>query len=83
MQIVISCLREGGMIRGGIRHPHAATSYDSIEFSANQLREMIEEPELAVVAGHLLTESEIDAAVVHPAPLPPAPAPAAKPKKGR
>jgi hypothetical protein len=80
MQIVISCLRDGGMIRGGIRHPHAAVAYESTAFSADQLREMVEEPELVVVAGHLLTEGEIDAAVVHPAPLPAATKP---PKKGR
>lgn len=57
MQIVVTCLREGGMIRGGIRHPRVA-AYDTSKFSADQLREMIAEPDLVVVAGHLLTEAE-------------------------
>ena len=55
MQIAIVCLRERGMIRGGVRHPHGAATYLASAFTADQLREMIAEPALTVLVGQPLT----------------------------
>lgn len=60
MQLSIVCLREGGMIRGGIRHGRLAVHHAG-DLSLEQLREMLAEPELAVIVGRPLTEDDIDA----------------------
>jgi len=44
------CLRPGGMNRGGVRHERLKT-FDTEAFSPHQMREMLSEPELALIVG--------------------------------
>ncbi len=88
MQIVIVCLREQGMNRGGLRHPRGATTYESSEISEAQLREILAEPELVVVAGARLTGADLEGLVeplgttvhIDPAPATASEEPPAEPK---
>lgn len=58
MQLTIVCHREGGMIRGGVRHGRLAEHLVT-RFTADQLREMIAERDLSVVVGRPLTPADI------------------------
>lgn len=55
--LVVVC-RRPGLIRAGIRHP-AVAEYPAADFSAEQLAEMLAEPELTLVIGRLMTEADI------------------------
>ena len=55
MPIVIGCVREHGMIRGGVRHPRGFATHLVGAFTADQLRELVAEPDLVVLVGQPLT----------------------------
>jgi hypothetical protein len=59
MLITVVCHRPG-LIRAGKRHPKVE-SYLVTQFTADQLREMLAEPELTIVVGHPLTTADIGA----------------------
>lgn len=58
MQLTIVCHREGGMIRGGVRHGRVAEHLVG-RFTPDQLRELIAEPNITVVVGRPLTSVDI------------------------
>ena len=58
MQLTIVCTREGGMIRAGRRHGRAAEHLVT-DFTPDQLRELIAEPNISVVVGRPLTPVDI------------------------
>jgi hypothetical protein len=58
MQLTIACLREGGMLRGGVRHGRVAEHLVTA-FTPDQLREMVAERDLVVVVGRPLTTVDI------------------------
>ena len=57
MALVVTCTRPG-LIRGGVRHPRAA-SYADGHFSPEQLAELLAEPEIVVVRGEVVTMEEL------------------------
>ena len=59
MRLVITCARPG-LIRGGVRHPKSA-EHLLRDFSPDQLREMLSEPELALTLGRPLTFADVAA----------------------
>jgi len=59
MRLVITCARPG-LIRGGVRHPKSA-EHLLRDFSPDQLREMLSEPELALTLGRPLTYADVAA----------------------
>jgi hypothetical protein len=79
-RLVIACSRPG-LIRGGVRHPKLA-SYPLGHFAEAALREMLAEPELALVLG---TEVTVDMlpSVAAPAATPPADTPPARGRSNR
>nr|WP_294547671.1 hypothetical protein [uncultured Rhodopila sp.] len=56
-RLVIACARPG-LIRGGVRHPKVAEHLIGA-FSPDQLRELLAEPEIAVVVGRPLTLDDV------------------------
>lgn len=58
MQLTIVCVRPGGMIRAGRRHGRAEEHLVS-DFTADQLRELIAEPDISVIVGRPLTPVDI------------------------
>ena len=58
MLLTIVCHREGGMIRGGVRHGRVA-EHMVTRFTPDQLRELIAEPNITVVVGRPLTSVDI------------------------
>jgi hypothetical protein len=59
LQIV--CKREGGMNRGGIRHPEGRKAHAMDKLTPDQLREMLAEPALELIIGEPLTEKHVAA----------------------
>ena len=57
MALVVTCTRPG-LIRGGVRHPRAA-SYEDGHFTAEQLAELLAEPEIVIVRGDVLTSADL------------------------
>lgn len=57
MALVVTCTRPG-LIRGGVRHPRAHT-YAEGHFSAAQLEEMLNEPEIVIVRGDVVTSADL------------------------
>lgn len=50
MKLHTVCFRPGGMNRGGVRHERLKT-FDAETFSPQQMRELLTEPELALING--------------------------------
>ncbi len=73
-RLVIACARPG-LIRGGVRHPFLA-SHPADAFTPAQLRELMNEPALAVIVGgeplgeHHVTAYEREIAGDLPTPAP-------------
>ena len=61
MLLTVICLREGGMFRGAkFRHPYGAVTHPAAKFTADELRAMLAERDLVVVAGENLTIADVE-----------------------
>ena len=56
-RLVVACARPG-LIRGGVRHPKLAEHLIGA-FTPDQLRELLAEPEIAIVVGRPLTLDDV------------------------
>jgi hypothetical protein len=56
--LTIICHRDGGIIRGGRRHPKVA-QHTLDDFTLAQLVEMLAEPELTLVLGPVATHADL------------------------
>lgn len=62
----IVCLRPGGMNRGGMRHVGHAR-HSAAQFTPEQMRELVGEPDLVLIAGgERLTPAHLDAKAAAP-----------------